>query len=352
MNSSELEQRLREVIRQQPVPQPTEKLMQVILRRRQAGESVLFPDEHHVSRRSILVRWLVVPALAAAVLILLVPVSNRVRRPSAVSNTADAGMFGVDILMAQATDHPAYPVIHSSRVLPARSWRYAWKEVNLADVDLTGTWRGERVAQVHQSIPAYRYAYSGWGRLRDSVLSDTAWLDDKLFLPLTRHAVTATGERIVQEFKQSSVLTGWTTPSGYTRWSSEDYNTGSFRMAGDPKPRPVPRFAGLARQVGTWRLQMITALEAADLSPEWKGSLEMISAPGGFWASRFWIDFQVIGEERVTVPSGTFDTWVVQVGDGDLFQLWVGKENHLIVQIGAPRGTVREVLVTTQAGKE
>lgn len=344
MNDTDLEHTLRETIRNQPVPQPTENLLAAIILRRQTDETVALPTEPFARPRTGMLYWVMSSAIAAALLLILVPLSNRAGHAAPASKTAGTGLFGVEALMAQATDHPTYPVIRSARELPPRQWRYAWSDS--AEVDLTSAWRGERVAELFQSARTYRYAYSAWGN--EGVLSDTAWFDQSGFLPIVRHAVTSNGTQITQEFKQNTVLTGWTAPTGYTQWASEEYNISTFKLVGDPKPRPAPRFIGPARQVGTWRLQMITGLEAAELGPDWHGSLEMISAPGGYWATRFWLNFQVTGEERVTVPAGTFDTWKVQVGEGDLFLLWVDKREGQIIQIGGPHRTMREVLLETE----
>lgn len=349
MKTEEFEHRLRNAVRSRPAPEPGETQMQAILSRREAGERVLLPVDSQHSVRAAVIRWVVVGTLAAAAsLALATGLSSPRRAEPSESKATQSGFFGVEMLYAQATDHPTFPVIRAKRELPARSWRYGWMDEGSPVVDSSGTWRGERVAESFQSIPTYRYAYSTWGSLSDRVLSDTVWLDQERFLPIVRRAGTGAGEQIFQEFKENTVLTGRTTSTGYTQWTSEDYNTSYFKMAGDPKLRPAPRLGGLAIQVGTWRLQLLTGLEAAELGPNWRGSLEIISAPGGFWASRFWLNFQVVGEERVTIPAGEFDTWKVQVGEDIPFLLWVSKDGNKIVQVGTEGGKMREVLIQSE----
>jgi hypothetical protein len=346
MNSEELEHRLRDAVLGRPVPEPGQTQMQAILSRREAGERVVLPiDARPVKWPAI--RWIVVAAAAAAASIVAVNQMGSLGSREGSTTQTVASLLGPDQLFAQATDHPTFPVIHTTRPLPARSWRYAWRMVDSLNFDSTSTWLAERRAEAYQSRPAYRFDYSTWGALNDRVLSDTVWLDSDGFRPIVRQAMTSTGHRITQEFKETSVVTGFTSPTGWTEWHSEEYNTSFFHMAGDPKRRPAPRLAGLASQVGTWRLQILTGLEAATMSPNWHGSLEIISAPGGFWATRFWLNFQVRGEERVTVPAGTFDTWKVQVGEENPFLVWVSKSENRIVQVGAERGTMREVLLET-----
>lgn len=346
MNTDELQHRLRDEIRSHPVPQPTEKLLAAIVLRRQTGETVPLPTDPVVRSRSGPLRWAVISAIAATLLVMLVPSS---RAPQdAEQRSTNVGLFGVEMLMAQATDHPAFPVIRVDHPLPDRSVVYGGKAQDSPAIDSTYTWRAERKAVSYQGNPTYRYAYSTVGSINDRPLSDTLWLVQETFKPIIRQATAANGYRVIQEFQTGSVITGHITPTGYAEWHSEDYNTVFVHILGESKPRPAFRLASLAYQIGTWWFQILTSLEAANLSPEWRGSVEILSAPGGTWATRFWLNFQVVGEERVTVPAGTFDAWKVQVGESDSFLIWVSKDQHQVLQVGHPRRMEREVLIQSE----
>jgi hypothetical protein len=88
------------------------------------------------------------------------------------------------------------------------------------------------------------------------------------------------------------------------------------------------------------------ALQGTPLRAGWTGSAEMlIVGPQG--AATVPVELQVIGEESVTVPAGTFRAWVTLVkGDQVDQRLWIAKERNQIVKvaIAVPQmpGTVAE----------
>lgn len=54
------------------------------------------------------------------------------------------------------------------------------------------------------------------------------------------------------------------------------------------------------------------------------------------------LDVKVVGAERVTVPTGTFDTWKVELrlADGsETGTVWITKDTRVPVKSGGPRGT-------------
>jgi hypothetical protein len=75
--------------------------------------------------------------------------------------------------------------------------------------------------------------------------------------------------------------------------------------------------------------------------------MEALVAAGGYMAERFWLNFHVVGEERITVPAGTFNAWRIQVGEpqpriqvGKPRQLfaWVSKEQQWLLRLGLESG--------------
>lgn len=347
MNIEEIEHRLRDAVRVRPTPETRESQMQAVLSRREAGERVVLPtDPRH---RSGVVRWVIVAATAAAAsLALATGLSTPGKAAPEASRAGQSGFFGVEMLYAQSTDHPTFPIIRIRSSLPARSWTYGLREPGDSAVDSTSIWRAERGVDSYEQQPAYRYAYSGSVIVGDLSLVDSLWLDRESLRPIARQSTTLSGSHVIQIFKETSVLNGITTATGWTNWMSVGYNIPFLVKMRDGTIKKIPaKFLTTAAQIGTWRHQISAALEAADLNSDWRGSTEIFAA-SGYWASRFWLNFQVIGEERITVPAGTFDAWKVKVDEDGSYLAWVSKEGHQILKMAAGQGRTEEVLLKTE----
>ncbi|HVE78563.1 MAG TPA: hypothetical protein VNA89_06870 [Gemmatimonadaceae bacterium] len=74
----------------------------------------------------------------------------------------------------------------------------------------------------------------------------------------------------------------------------------------------------------------VVLLGALPLRAGWTGRFAVINARGSGIATT---DLAVTGQERVMVPAGSFDTWVVRVHEGDAEQTWwVSRDLGRIVQ--------------------
>jgi hypothetical protein len=97
------------------------------------------------------------------------------------------------------------------------------------------------------------------------------------------------------------------------------------------------------------------ALQGASLRRGWTGSAEMlIVGPEG--AATVPVELQVVGEESVTVPAGTYQTWLTVVKGEQVDQrLWIGKDGNEIVKvaISVPQmpGTVAETALIEASGR-
>ena len=346
MNDTEFERRIRDAVRGRGEPQSTEAQMEAILARRNRGERVRLPTDLGVGGRPHMLRWAIIVAAAAAASVIAVS-RGRISPPRQEPTTSAArpGPLGPDALYAQVTDRPTFPIIRAIRPLKPGVWRYGWADEPSAPVDSLDQWRQERSTDTYEGAVAYRYRYGKRMATGEIVLTDTLWLNHESLRPLARVAGMLTGGHVTEIYKENSIVTGHTTPGGMTSWRSMEFDSLGFWIRGQGR---IP--AGLSEipgPISAWRPQVAAALEAADLRADWRGSMEALVAAGGYMAERFWLNFYVVGEERITVPAGTFDAWRIQVGEpqpriqvGKSRQLfaWVSKEQQWLLRLGLDSG--------------
>lgn len=119
MTDLELERRLRAGILARPVPPASEKAMQAILARRLTGHRLALPTDR-APRSTARVRWVAVIGACAAVTLLAVAVPLTTNRGSTGSAAGAFGLRGMDLLYAQATDRPTFPIVRAARPLADR----------------------------------------------------------------------------------------------------------------------------------------------------------------------------------------------------------------------------------------
>ncbi|HWA57296.1 MAG TPA: hypothetical protein VG692_08585 [Gemmatimonadales bacterium] len=343
MTDLELERRLRAGILARPVPPASEKAMQAILARRLTGHRLALPTDR-APRSTARVRWVAVIGACAAVTLLAVAVPLTTNRGSTGSAAGAFGLRGMDLLYAQATDRPTFPIVRAARPLASGSWSYA-----LLDADA----RGRPAAAWQQRLAPGRYdgteAYV-WYYGKDGRLTDTLWLDRETLRPMAREAGTAIGTHVTQIFKSDEVLNGVRTAAGMTEWHSMPLDTLGPRLLGGG--RAPADFYDSPGVVELWRPQIAATLGTAELGPGWRGSMEGISAAAGMMGIHFWLNLEVVGEEAVTVPAGRFETWKVQVGKRAGYYAWVSKDRQWLIQLGAVEGggRGRQVLLGATEG--
>lgn len=306
--------------------------MQAILARRLAGERVSLPLDPP-SRPLVEARRLVLVGLGtAAALLLLSRLSNG---PSRSDHRGSP--LQVPSLYAQVSDRPTFPLVRQVRPLRPGRWRYALTQG--AGIEPSSEWEQRLGMGQYDGIDAYVYNY-GPG----ASLSDTLWLRQTTLRPLARGAGTAIGTHVTQVFKEAEVLNGVTTAQGMTEWRSVAFDSLGPRVIG--RGRAPADSYGPPNLTQMWRPQIAATLGAAELGPGWRGSMEAISAPVNFMAMRFWLNLEVVGEERVTVPGGTFDAWKIRVGKRAGYYAWVSKDRQWLIQLG-PEGAAegRQVLL-------
>ena len=160
----------------------------------------------------------------------------------------------------------------------------------------------------------------GWVVVRRTLLGTSAPPADSVTMTADLRQVarrTVLGAtRIVLDVRGDSV-TGWQT------------------VPGGRQPISLPLAEGGFLDADALRV----ALAAWPLGPGWRRAAAALAlGGGGQFAPRA---LAVEGEERITVPAGTFDCWVVAVADGgSVFERdWVSKDRQLVIrsreQVGA-----------------
>jgi hypothetical protein len=324
-----IEERVRDEVRVRPAPQPSDAMLQRILARRAAGERPGSPEERRRAHRTW--PWLL-PALAAAAAVVLI-VRQTDPHDGAVMDSSVARLLGPELLYAEVTDHPAFPVVRAIRQLHPGRWQYNFESRFYRSLKLPQEWLIERSMGEYEGAPAYRYGIGQVLPDRPVALTDTLWLHGETLEPLERSAVNPTGGRVLQLYKEHRVLVGYTTAGGMTSWTSMELDSLGPRVGKEERRMPADLY-DIAASIPPWRLQLGAVLESAPLSDDWRGSMAATIALVPWLGLRFWVNFQVVGSETITVPAGTFETWKVQIGKNRNLFAWVSKDRQWLIRLG------------------
>jgi hypothetical protein len=130
---------------------------------------------------------------------------------------------------------------------------------------------------------------------------------------------------------------------------SGDSVTGTVRLPQGSVPVALASRPGLMANGNM--LEVI--LQLLPLRKGWTGSADMlVLGPEG--AGSIPVQLEVTGEEQVTVPAGTFDSWIAVVKGNQVDQrIWLAKNGRRIVKVtfGVPQvpGAVAETVLTASA---
>jgi hypothetical protein len=304
--------RLRIALRQLPVPEPDPDLLPRILRDRVLGKRLVIPmGERPPSRR-----WFV-GAAAAAVVVLVLGGSWAVW--ITLSKTSESHP-------ASSTDafRPAYPLVLSESLdtsrLRAGVWTYR-SETTTDDI-LTEPSGVDRIRMGRGTLAGQHVWWVSTGG------RDTTYLDPSSLRPVrvVTHQPRA-GKKLRTRFEQR-----FTADSGYERWELtgpvKDSSRGAIAL-------PFPRNALFSGN--WWPSNLDVVFPALPLRRDWRGSLYHVAfiARLGLRGVRP-INLRVVGTDRVTVPAGTFECWLVEVDDfaWDLRQprMWISRDKGWLIK--------------------
>ncbi len=322
-----------------PVILPPEGLYERVVAERAAGERFIVPADIAPTRRSVSVASargpLLFVALAAASALVYVratrqddatatapsiaPIARSIEDTSAGPTSFFSGMFSPGIALAQVPPSASLFVqapisgVDGSRLKPGH-FIFERRLVDSAGRSKT-TSRGvvDIALASYDGLPAWRLAQS-W---TDSIVElDTIFVDHDNLRPIGRvsrvRPYLSYAEIVVrQHFVGDSVL----------GWMHTD------RTFGRPIRRRLPPASG--PYLSSEALAPFF-LETVNLTTGWRGTLSIVG-----WAvvqndAYFPVALRVVGDERITVPGGTFDCWRIAIASGNAsVDFWVRKSDGL-----------------------
>lgn len=151
-------------------------------------------------------------------------------------------------------------------------------------------------------------------RAGEMAIVDSLWVARASLAPIHR-VLTPAGGRIVTTFTGDTIKGMATTPQGTT-------------------PFLLPNRPGLIVSASMLEL----ALAASPIARGWRSNASLLAvAPTG--SGIVSIELAVVGEERVVVPGGTFESWIVETRGAPIQQrLWLAKSGRRVVKMTQSTG--------------
>lgn len=297
-----------------PTPEPHAELGERIRASRAAGERIILPSDAEPRWHSM------VPRVAAAAIVLLALSwiayerwGNRDREtPSAASFFAGSPFWPTaalsqEIATGDTVGHARYPLLDRvpTRAMQSGSWNY---RATMTTDGLVTTEQGTRRFSIEpitvDGVPALAIVTYGTGRYAPEGFTDS--------LIVSRDSL-----RLLRRYKRFGRYPYRrdfpATPPLYMTWRDADIN---------------------------WVGSVYRALfQLTPLNDSWRGSVYVPWFTSPNRAQFFPMDLRVIGSERLALPAGTFDTWVVGVGFRNLeARVYVDKTQGIVVKTAMPMG--------------
>jgi hypothetical protein len=325
-----------------PTPRPTDQLLDRILASRAASARVILPEaltpRSRLPRRSI-----AAVAIAAGALLLLVP---SVRRTPATGEDVFASSgFLTREAFAQPADHGAGRRLASAALERPEAIRPLALEFLRRVSDTTGQLITESVDSVAVT-PATMHATPAWqitSRVREVVAAQRRVETETLYVaradlrPLSRAIHVSPYSR----FERINVQQRFSGDSVTGRMTTDGPSIGAGRaIARRLRPELGPYLTGAFVPL---------ALMTEPVSPTWSASAALLGwavLPRDVYVP---VELRVEGEERLTVPAGTFDCWrlSIRLSDGTI-SYWTRKSDGLGVRVldeRDPANGIREIVL-------
>ena len=160
-------------------------------------------------------------------------------------------------------------------------------------------------------------------RAGEMSIVDSLWVARATMAPLHR-VLTPAGGRIVTTFVGDTIKGMATTPQG-------------------DMPFLLPNRPGLIVSASMLEL----ALAATPLRRGWRSTANLLAvAPTGSGVVP--VELSVVGEERVTVPGGTFESWIIETRGAPIQQrLWLSKTGRRVVKMSQSTGQPGSTAIET-----
>lgn len=313
MSPRTLEQRIRDAFHAAPAREPAGGFAEVRARL-DRGERVTLD---HPTPRAGLRHWQYFSVAAALVGVLIWRPTDTAPTPEAATPSRTAGSFRPDPLLALATASTGADAASLLRLdgskLSSGVWVYRGGEGEAAVVDSVSLCKGTAGKE-----PAWLLSWTGGFARNAGALgpaNETVVLRQADLWPLARTVTLVSGYLLRELFTPDSsvshlIAAGETTVTRAPGLSAED-GAGVTGMAG-----------------------MRALLQAAPLDSSWEANVRVLGTDTtGKKPVNLRVAMKVTGEERVTVPAGTFDTWRVTLGNRlPQFTFWVSKRGRWVVK--------------------
>ncbi len=315
MSPRNLEQRIRDAFHAAPAREPSGGFAEVRARL-DRGERVTLD---HPAPRGGLRHWQYFSVAAALVGVLIWRPTDTAPAPEAATPPRIAGNFRPDPLLALATAATGTDAASLLRLdgskLSSGVWVYGDGTGDAGAVDSVSLCKGTDGKE-----PAWLLSWTG-GFARNAgapgSANETIALRQADLWPLARTVTLVSGYLLRELF----------TP---------DSSVSHFIAAGETT---ITRAPGLSDSDGAGIVGMAgmrALLQAAPLDSTWEANVRVLGTDTtGKKAVNLRVAMKVTGEEKVTVPAGTFDTWRVTLGNRlPQFTYWVSKRGGWVVKEG------------------
>jgi len=309
-----------------PAPEPSKDLLERILASRAAGVRVVLPVPTRSVASTRTVRFAATAAILAGVAWLGWQVITT--RSGVESELPPVWVIGgVPFIPSAAfgqerfppTRSPRYPLIAQLQPTRVRAGRWTYEGTNVVDGVFTTSQGPPRTI----AIAAGNFeGQPVWVVSSSPEMLDTVLVDRVTLRPL-RYVRPMRRSRLVQQYSRDSV-------------------DELLYLGPPPKERErtlrgaaVLPDHGVGPMLVSWSPYAFEVLvQALPLSRPWRGSV--YSTNWVSMAARFptftALDLRVAGSEHITVPAGTFDSWRVEVREGDdKSVLWISKDQGWLV---------------------
>jgi hypothetical protein len=218
------------------------------------------------------------------------------------------------VASAQGQDHAATSLLDAARdgKLRAGKWTYVTRLIGEGQPRSLGFRTLEVRSSTYERTPAWLLVDTR--RMATVTLAESLYVRRADLAPLLRAAHTADGESVTH-FTHDSVSTSFSGPSGKSAVSTPNV------------PGVIPT---------TYLLEALT--QSAPVGVGWRASAQLAALGRKQKQSGVIpVELRTVGEERILVPDGEFDCWLLSLKLGRSEQrIWVRKSDRVILKQMTP----------------
>ena len=298
---------LREGLRGLPTPEPSEGILARIQASRASGARVILPAPASPSRlRRAPLKWVVAAVAAVAAVILLWP-KTRGEGESSFDLFGGTLLLPAGLQAQQISDTAArarYPLLGAVDGTRIRSGQWTYDGRLIEDGFVDSTSQGLRVVSVAQAEqngrPVWIVTTSTTGRYTRGAMGDSLFLEQSTLRLMRRVMYYTGGHANSRDYPDSArYAISW-------QWADVGWHGTLYRLL----------------------------FQLTPLTRKWRGSVYLALPVDRDRWKVFPLDQQVVGEEVVRVPAGTFDCWKVLTKlRRTEATIWIEKRGQWVVKV-------------------